>query len=68
MVAFRGGSPLGGLASGWLITQVGSAPAMLAVNGVVLAVLAAYFLVRGHGIKRRLARQTATAQPRLRRL
>ena len=51
MMAFRGGSPLGGLASGWLITQVGSAPAMLAVNGVVLAVLAAYFLVRGHGIK-----------------
>ena len=51
LVAFRGGSPLGGLASGWLITQVGSAPAMLAVNGVVLAVLAAYFLVRGHGIK-----------------
>ena len=26
MVAFRGGSPLGGLASGWLVTQVGSAP------------------------------------------
>jgi MFS family permease len=51
MMAFRGGSPLGGLASGWLITQVGSAPAMLAVNGVVLAVLAAYFLMRGHGIK-----------------
>ncbi len=51
MMAFRGGSPLGGLASGWLITQVGSAPAMLAVNGVVLAVLAAYFLIRGHGIK-----------------
>ena len=51
MMAFRGGSPLGGLASGWLITQVGSAPAMLAVNGAVLAVLAAYFLVRGHGIK-----------------
>ena len=51
MLAFRGGSPLGGLASGWLITQVGSAPAMLAVNGVVLAVLAAYFLIRGHGIK-----------------
>lgn len=51
MTAFRGGSPLGGLASGWLITQVGSAPAMLAVNGVVLTLLAAYFLVRGHGIK-----------------
>ncbi len=51
MTAFRGGSPLGGLASGWLITQVGSAPAMLAVNGVVLTLLAAYFLFRGHGIK-----------------
>jgi len=51
MVAFRGGSPLGGLASGWLITQVGSAPAMLAVNGVTLALVAIYFLVRGHGIK-----------------
>lgn len=51
MVAFRGGSPLGGLASGWLITQVGSAPAMLAVNGVTLALVASYFLLRGHGIK-----------------
>ncbi len=51
MTAFRGGSPLGGLASGWLITQVGSAPAMLAVNGVALTLLAAYFLFRGHGIK-----------------
>lgn len=51
MVAFRGGSPLGGLASGWLITQVGSAPTMLAVNGLLLALVAGYFLVHGHGIK-----------------
>ena len=51
MVAFRGGSPLGGLASGWLVTQVGSAPTVLVVNGVVLAVVAAFFLIRGHGIK-----------------
>lgn len=51
MMAFRGGSPLGGLASGWLITQVGSAPAMLAVNGVALTLVAGYFLLRGHGIK-----------------
>jgi hypothetical protein len=51
MVAFRGGSPLGGLASGWLITQVGSAPTMLAMNGVALALVAAYFLLRGHGIR-----------------
>ena len=51
MVAFRGGSPLGGLASGWLITQVGSAPTMLAINGVALALVAVFFLVRGHGIR-----------------
>ena len=51
MVAFRGGSPLGGLASGWLITQVGSAPTMLAMNGVALALVAGYFLLRGHGIR-----------------
>jgi MFS family permease len=51
MVAFRGGSPLGGLASGWLVTQVGSAPAVLTVNGVVLALIATFFLFRGHGLK-----------------
>ncbi len=33
MVAFRGGSPLGGLISGWLVTQIGSAPYVLALNG-----------------------------------
>jgi predicted MFS family arabinose efflux permease len=49
MVAFRGGSPLGGLASGWMITQVGSAPTMLAINGLVLAAIAAYVLLfRSH--------------------
>jgi MFS family permease len=51
MVAFRGGSPLGGLAAGWLVTQVGSAPAVLMVNGVVLASIAVFFLIRGHGLK-----------------
>jgi MFS family permease len=51
MVAFRGGSPLGGLASGWLVTQVGSAPAVLMVNGLALTSIALYFLVRGHGLK-----------------
>ena len=51
MVAFRGGSPLGGLASGWLVTQVGSAPTVLFVNGIVLASIAVFFLVRGHGLK-----------------
>lgn len=51
MVAFRGGSPLGGLASGWLVTQVGSAPAVLMLNGIVLACVATYFLARGHGLR-----------------
>ncbi len=51
MVAFRGGSPLGSLASGWLVTQVGSAPKVLMVNGIALTIVAAFFLIRGHGLK-----------------
>jgi len=51
MLAFRGGSPLGGLASGWLVTQVGSAPAVLMVNGVLLTSVALFFLIRGSGLK-----------------
>src|SRR5687768_10084486 len=51
MVAFRGGSPLGGLASGWLVTQVGSAPVVLMVNGLLLSAIAVFFLIRGHGLK-----------------
>jgi hypothetical protein len=51
MLAFRGGSPLGGLASGWLVTQVGSAPMVLMVNGLVLSAIAIFFLIRGHGLK-----------------
>lgn len=51
MLAFRGGSPLGGLASGWLVTQVGSAPTVLMVNGITLTIVALFFLIRGHGLK-----------------
>ncbi len=51
MVAFRGGSPLGGLASGWLVTQVGSAPKVLMFNGIALTIVSLFFLVRGHGLK-----------------
>jgi predicted MFS family arabinose efflux permease len=51
MLAFRGGSPLGGLASGWLVTQVGSAPKVLMFNGLALTLVAAFFLFRGHGLK-----------------
>ena len=51
MLAFRGGSPLGGLFSGWLVTQVGSAPKVLMVNGIALTIVAVFFLIRGHGLK-----------------
>jgi predicted MFS family arabinose efflux permease len=50
LVAFLGGSPLGSLASGWLVTRTGSAPMMLAINGTVLTLVALYFLIHGHGL------------------
>jgi predicted MFS family arabinose efflux permease len=51
MVAFRGGSPLGGLAAGWLVTQLGSAPMVLAINGGVLLIVAMVALTRDHGLR-----------------
>jgi MFS family permease len=51
MVAFRGGSPLGGLISGWLVTALGSAPLVLALNGALLTVVALIVLSRGHGLR-----------------
>jgi MFS family permease len=51
LFAFLGGSPLGGLASGWLVTRVGSGPVMLVVNGTALMLVALYFLIHGHGLK-----------------
>jgi MFS family permease len=51
MVAFRGGMPLGSLVSGYLATVLG-APLVIGTNGVLLVVVAAYFLlVRSHGIR-----------------
>jgi MFS family permease len=47
LVAFLGGSPLGGLVSGWLVARVGSAPVMLLVNGTALTLVALYFLIHG---------------------
>jgi predicted MFS family arabinose efflux permease len=49
-VAFRGGMPLGNLLSGWLV-PIFSAPVVLRVNGVLLVLLALYFLL----LQRRLA-------------
>ena len=51
LVAFLGGSPLGGVASGWLITRVGSAPVMLVVNGTALTFVALYFLIHGKSLE-----------------
>jgi predicted MFS family arabinose efflux permease len=42
--AFRGGMPMGNLVSGGLV-PIFSAPIVLGVNGVLLALLAAYFFV-----------------------
>ncbi|MGC4082813.1 MAG: MFS transporter [Vicinamibacterales bacterium] len=50
MLAFRGGMPLGSLASGWAATYIG-APAVLEINGVLLVAVAIYFLFRSHGVR-----------------
>jgi predicted MFS family arabinose efflux permease len=51
LVAFLGGSPLGNLASGWLVTRVGSAPVMFIVNGTTLTLVALYLLAHGQGLQ-----------------
>jgi predicted MFS family arabinose efflux permease len=48
--AFRGGMPMGNLISGWLVPAF-TAPVVLGVNGVLLILVALYFLV----IERRVA-------------
>jgi MFS family permease len=50
MLAFRGGMPLGSLVSGYLATFIG-APLVIGINGVLLVVVAAYFLVNSHGVR-----------------
>jgi MFS family permease len=50
MLAFRGGMPLGSLVSGWLAT-VTSAPTVLIVNGVLLSIVAAWFLLNRPGVR-----------------
>jgi predicted MFS family arabinose efflux permease len=48
--AFRGGMPLGNLLSGWLV-PIFTAPLVLGANGMVLVLVAVYFLV----VQRRVA-------------
>lgn len=50
MVAFRGGMPLGSLVAGWN-AHLTSAPAVMTVNGVLLSLVAAWFLLKSHGVK-----------------
>jgi predicted MFS family arabinose efflux permease len=48
--AFRGGMPMGNLLSGWLVPMF-TAPVVLGVNGLVLVLVALYFLL----VQRRMA-------------
>ena len=51
LIAFMGGSPLGSIASGWLVMHLGSAPKMLEVNGTALTLVALYFLIHCQSFK-----------------
>jgi predicted MFS family arabinose efflux permease len=48
--AFRGGMPMGNLLSGWLV-PVFTAPVVVGVNGLLLSLVALYFLL----VQRRVA-------------
>lgn len=50
MVAFRGGMPLGSLATGY-VANLSSAPIVLAINGALLIAVASYFLIRSQGVR-----------------
>jgi predicted MFS family arabinose efflux permease len=51
MVAFRGGMPLGSLVSGFFAQKIGT-PQVIAINGILLVVVAMYFLlIRSHGVR-----------------
>lgn len=50
MVAFRGGSPLGSLAAGYA-ASLWSAPAVLAVNGVLLMLVGGWSLARDRALR-----------------
>lgn len=50
LMAFRGGMPLGTLASGYL-TTLASTQTIIAINGGLLTFVAIYFLIRSHGVR-----------------
>ena len=56
LMAFRGGMPLGSLVSGYVVASIplATTESVIAVNGLLLALVATYFLVGGHGGVREL--------------
>jgi hypothetical protein len=50
MVAFRGGMPLGSLASGYA-ASISSAPTVIAVNGIALIAVSTYFFLKTQEIR-----------------
>jgi MFS family permease len=50
MVAYRGGMPLGSLVAGWTASTT-SAPIVLTLNGLLLSLVAAWFLLKSHGVR-----------------
>ena len=50
MVAFRGGMPLGSLIAGSIASRT-SAPFVLTANGILLSFVAAWFLLKSHGVR-----------------
>ncbi len=50
MLAFRGGMPLGSLVSGYVANYIG-APMVIGINGGLLVLVAAYFLVVERGVR-----------------
>ena len=51
MVAFRGGMPLGSLASGY-VASLTSAPTVLSVNGGLVSLVGLYFLLKSPSVRR----------------
>jgi MFS family permease len=50
MMAFRGGMPIGSLVAGYVAT-LASAPTVLTVNGVLMSLVAMWFLVKRPGVR-----------------
>jgi hypothetical protein len=50
MVAFRGGMPLGSLASGYAASVL-PVTTVLAINGMLVSLVALYFLLKHDGVR-----------------